>query len=100
MSGYELGRLADLIACPECHAKLVVGNRSSEAGESAESLVCTGSGCRLSYPVREGIPMLLVDEAETLEQAEWQTAVGSKGTTAADNSQEDETQETVQEHES
>ena len=76
MSGYELGRLADLIACPECHAKLVVGNRSSEAGESAESLVCTGSGCRLSYPVREGIPMLLVDEAESLEDSAWQAAVG------------------------
>jgi len=77
MSGYELGRLADLIACPECHAKLVVGNRSSEAGESAESLVCTGSGCRLSYPVREGIPMLLVDEAESLEESAWQAAVGA-----------------------
>ena len=76
MSGYELGRLTDLIACPECHAKLVVGNRSSEAGESAESLVCTGSGCRLSFPVREGIPMLLVDEAESLEDSAWQAAVG------------------------
>jgi len=77
MSGYELGRLADLIACPECHAKLVVGNRSSEAGESVESLVCTGPGCRLSYPVREGIPMLLVDEAESLEESAWQAAVGA-----------------------
>ena len=77
MSGYELGRLTDLIACPECHAKLVVGNRSSEAGESAESLVCTGSGCRLSFPVREGIPMLLVDEAESLEDSAWQAAVGA-----------------------
>ncbi len=77
MSGYELGRLTDLIACPECHAKLVVGNRSSEAGESVESLVCTGPGCRLSYPVREGIPMLLVDEAESLEDSAWQAAVGA-----------------------
>ena len=92
MSGYELGRLADLIACPECHAKLVVGNRSSEAGESAESLVCTGSGCRLSYPVREGIPMLLVDEAESLEESAWQAAVGAAVAAAVgDVSEESET---------
>jgi uncharacterized protein YbaR (Trm112 family) len=92
MSGYELGRLADLIACPECHAKLVVGNRSSEAGESAESLVCTGSGCRLSYPVREGIPMLLVDEAESLEESAWQAAVGAAVVAAVgDVSEESET---------
>ena len=92
MSGYELGRLADLIACPECHAKLVVGNRSSEAGESAESLVCTGFGCRLSYPVREGIPMLLVDEAESLEESAWQAAVGAAvGDAVGDVSEESET---------
>jgi len=92
MSGYELGRLADLIACPECHAKLVVGNRSSEAGESAESLVCTGSACRLSYPVREGIPMLLVDEAESLEDSAWQAAVGAAVVAAVgDVSEESET---------
>ena len=69
MSGYDLGGLADLIACPECHAKLVL------ISETAESLVCTGPECRLSYPVREGIPLLLVDEAEPLEESAWQAAV-------------------------
>lgn len=91
MSGFDLGDLVDLVVCPECHGRLAV---------TGQSLVCSSAGCRLSFPVREGIPMLLVDEAETLEQAEWQTAVGSAGMTAADISQEDETQETVQEHES
>jgi uncharacterized protein YbaR (Trm112 family) len=94
MSGYELGRLADLIACPECHAKLVVGNRSSEAGESAESLVCTGSGCRLSFPVREGIPMLLVDEAESLEDSAWQAAVGAAVGDVSEKSETDVESET------
>jgi len=77
MSGYELGRLADLIACPECHSKLVVISEAGQAGESTESLVCTGSACRLSYPVREGIPLLLVDEAKSLEDSAWQAAVGA-----------------------
>jgi hypothetical protein len=30
----------------------------------------------LSFPVREGIPLLLVDEAETLDEPDWQTTVG------------------------
>ena len=71
MSGFDLSGLADLIACPECHAKLVM------ITATAESLVCTGRGCRLSYPVREGIPVLLVDEAEPLEESAWQAAVGA-----------------------
>jgi hypothetical protein len=67
MSGFDLGRLEDLIVCPECHAKLVVVD---------QGLVCTGRECRLSFPVREGIPVLLVDEAETLDEPDWQTTVG------------------------
>jgi uncharacterized protein len=46
--------LLDLIVCPACHASLSVD-------EAAEELVCTG--CGLAYPVRDDIPVLLVDEA-------------------------------------
>lgn len=46
--------LLDLIVCPACHAALAVD-------EAAEELVC--SGCGLAYPVRDDIPVLLVDEA-------------------------------------
>jgi uncharacterized protein len=48
--------LLDILACPKCHAPLRVDD---EAGE----LVCTGAGCGLAYPVRDDIPVLLVDEA-------------------------------------
>ena len=44
--------LLAIIVCPQCHASL-------EATE--EELVCTG--CGLAYPVRDDIPVLLVDEA-------------------------------------
>ncbi len=46
--------LLDILACPVCISPLRVD-------EVAEELVCTG--CALAYPVRDDIPVLLVDEA-------------------------------------
>jgi uncharacterized protein YbaR (Trm112 family) len=46
--------LLEILACPACHAALRVD-------EAAGELVCTG--CGLAYPVRDDIPVLLVDEA-------------------------------------
>ena len=46
--------LLDILACPVDHAPLRVD-------EAAQELVCTG--CGLAYPVRDDIPVLLVDEA-------------------------------------
>jgi uncharacterized protein YbaR (Trm112 family) len=46
--------LLDVIVCPACRQSL------AEDG-AAQELVCTG--CGLAYPVRDDIPVLLVDEA-------------------------------------
>jgi uncharacterized protein len=46
--------LLDILACPECRSPL-------RADDAASELVCTG--CGLAYPVRDDIPVLLVDEA-------------------------------------
>lgn len=43
-----------LLRCPACHAEL-----ADDAGGTR--LTCTG--CGLVYPVRDGVPVLLVDEA-------------------------------------
>lgn len=48
--------LVDLLACPQCHAKVA---HDYEANE----LLCTSSGCGLAFPIRDGIPVMLVDEA-------------------------------------
>ena len=48
--------LLDIIVCPDCHGDL----KAQESAE-AEELVCTA--CGLAYPVRDDIPVLLVDEA-------------------------------------
>jgi uncharacterized protein YbaR (Trm112 family) len=53
-------KLLELIGCPACHADLAVDAQ-------AEELVCTG--CGLAYPVRDDIPVLLVDEARRPESA-------------------------------
>ena len=46
--------LLEILACPDCKAPL-------KADDAAAELVCTG--CGLAYPVRDDIPVLLVDEA-------------------------------------
>lgn len=46
--------LLEILACPSCHATLAVNDAES-------ALDCTG--CGLRYPVRDDIPVLLVDEA-------------------------------------
>lgn len=48
--------LLDILACPKCHAPM-------RADGAASELVCTGADCGLAYPVRDGIPVLLIDEA-------------------------------------
>ena len=49
-------QLLEILACPQCHAQL---RTDDQAGE----LVCTSDTCGLAYPVRDDIPVLLIDEA-------------------------------------
>ena len=51
--------LLEIVVCPDCHGELAVDEPASE-------LVCTA--CGLAYPVRDDIPVLLVDEARRPEQ--------------------------------
>ncbi|MGQ0538894.1 MAG: Trm112 family protein [Gemmatimonadaceae bacterium] len=46
--------LLAILACPKCRGELEY--RTAEA-----ALIC--QRCRLRYPVRDGIPILLLDEA-------------------------------------
>jgi uncharacterized protein YbaR (Trm112 family) len=49
--------LLDILVCPICKGKLVY-----PAGR--QELIC--KGCRLAYPIRDGIPVMLEDEARAL----------------------------------
>lgn len=50
--------LLAILACPNCKGGL-------RYREEKPALVC--DACRLSYPVRDGIPVMLMDEAEHLD---------------------------------
>ena len=63
--------LLAILACPSCHASLSVDE--SRADVQAE-LVC--SGCGLAYPVRDDIPVLLVDQAREPERPSDGESVG------------------------
>ena len=47
--------LAEVLVCPVDHGDL-------QQNEETERLICTECGRR--YPVRDGIPIMLIDEAE------------------------------------
>jgi uncharacterized protein YbaR (Trm112 family) len=49
--------LLDILACPACKADVT---------QEGDRIVCTKCGRR--YPVREGIPVMLIDEAELPEK--------------------------------
>jgi uncharacterized protein YbaR (Trm112 family) len=55
-------RLLEILACPVCHAPLREAGADG-ADQQAHELICTSETCGLVYPVRDGIPVLLVDEA-------------------------------------
>lgn len=53
----------DILRCPACRSTLSDG----AAVDGSPQLVCDGRTCALAYPVRDGIPVLLVDEAVPAE---------------------------------
>ena len=50
--------LLEILVCPKCHAKL-------EYRKEPEALICRP--CKTVFPVREDIPVMLLDEALELK---------------------------------
>ena len=49
-------KLLEILACPNCHGEV-------EYKEDEQVIECRGE-CRYRYPVRDDIPVMLVEEAE------------------------------------
>jgi uncharacterized protein len=50
--------LLDILACPKCKSSIFLN-------ESQDGLICRQ--CRLLYEIRDGIPIMLIDEAKPIE---------------------------------
>ena len=48
--------LLEILACPACKGDI-------EYDQESEKLICVGE-CQRCYPIRDGIPVMLIDEAE------------------------------------
>ena len=51
--------LLDILVCPKCKGRL-------DYREAEEQLIC--SACQLAYPVENDIPIMLIDQAHTLDE--------------------------------
>ena len=49
--------LLDILACPKCKGELHLTDQQ-------DGLIC--NACKLVYPIREDIPVMLIDEAKPL----------------------------------
>ena len=47
--------LLNILACPACKSRVVL---------KENRIICTNAQCGLRYPIRDGIPVMLIDEAE------------------------------------
>jgi uncharacterized protein YbaR (Trm112 family) len=52
-------QLLDIIACPQCKGPV-------QYTVAQDGLVCLA--CQLVYAIRDGIPIMLIDEAKPLQQ--------------------------------
>lgn len=52
-------RLLEILACPKCKGDIMVSQDGS-------GLIC--ENCRLVYPIKDDIPIMLIDEAIRLDQ--------------------------------
>jgi len=53
--------LLEILACPSCKGTL-------NYNKAKQELICPA--CRLAYPIRDDIPVMLADEARTLSTDE------------------------------
>ena len=50
--------LLEILACPKCKGDILLT-------DEGEGLIC--NACKLKYPIKDDIPVMLIDEAEKLD---------------------------------
>ncbi len=67
--------LLQILACPRCHGDLRI-IKNNTAPERDLGFAC--DHCELLYPIRDEIPVMLIEEALPLAEAEKELKAGSK----------------------
>ena len=55
-------QLLAILACPKCKGPIVYISKPAADAQAIECLDC--SQCRLRYTIKDGIPVMLIEEAE------------------------------------
>jgi uncharacterized protein YbaR (Trm112 family) len=71
---FDFDAVKDFLRCPQSKAELVLDD---------DALVSSSPEARLKYPVRDGIPILLIDDAEQLPLEQWSAIMEQHGRDAA-----------------
>jgi hypothetical protein len=66
--------LLEILVCPESHARLV---------QVGDWLYSTDVASRRRYPIREGIPIMLLEESQVIEADEHHKVMQEAGVTTA-----------------
>lgn len=53
--------LLEILRCPKCKSRLTIN-------DERKTLTCNNADCRLVYPIRDEIPVMLVDEATVAKE--------------------------------
>ncbi|MDA0834482.1 MAG: hypothetical protein O2955_19945 [Planctomycetota bacterium] len=68
--------MENILVCPKSRATLV---------QHGEAFVSTDPATRMKYEIRDGIPVMLIDEATELPEGEWITIMQQHGRDAGGN---------------
>ncbi|GAB4148644.1 MAG: hypothetical protein Tsb009_22520 [Planctomycetaceae bacterium] len=66
---FDFAQIKDVLLCPKSHSELM---------QYGDTLICTDENCRLQFEIREGIPIMLVDDATELSPEDWSAAIQQK----------------------
>ncbi len=70
--------LLEILACPESRAAVV-----HHTDADGEWLISTDAETRRRYAIRDGIPIMLIDESEQMDADAWSAALSAAGHTAS-----------------
>lgn len=65
--------LMEILACPAC---------LSPVFEDNEAIQCTKAECRRRYEIRDGIPVMLIDEATIVDEQAFASAMARRSPSA------------------